>query len=205
MVSKDLSFHFHPESVMWPGFEASQREPAWVHLDQIREGSLHRPKRRAPNDFSGWYTEHRQHDYPAATELSAQALEGLFGLLLTQISDLAAAVDSLTQRLRVSEDTIQELSERPRERLTEIPKLNSDSYALKRSIFVNIEEYDDETLARWPILDLTARGTSEHGALLAFQDALLDLFADLKEDPQSLGEAPRRWLSILDDILTIRA
>jgi hypothetical protein len=141
-----------------------------------------------------------EQNYPTAVD--AGVLEGLLSMLSLQVTDLARTVDSLSTRIRELEATIQEQSERPIERLIELPFLRSEKYELRRPILVNIEEYEDEVLARWPVVELTARGQTEFIALSSLQDAIVDLHDELDaSDEENLGKTPRAWLTILRETI----
>jgi hypothetical protein len=155
------------------------------------------------DSFTDWpgISAETLHDYPAVSDLGAQAFEGLFGMLTLRVADLTSQIESLTQRLREVEESLEEVSLRPRERIIELPELMSDRYALRRPILVNIEEYDDEALARWPVIELTAQGVTESEALNSLCRSLIELYEELVEDEDNLGETPLRWLTVLNGVV----
>jgi hypothetical protein len=142
------------------------------------------------------------HDYPAATELNPSALEGVFGIFSQRLTEMGQQILLLRRQIRALELRIDELTGAPRERLVELSSLYNSEFRLLRPLLVNVEEWEDETLARWPAVELTARGTAEGDALMNLGEAIVDLYRDLNNSDRSeLGVAPLAWLSILESVI----
>jgi len=179
------------------------RGPHYLVIDESHVSMKHaaRPSRlRPPWQRSLDVTE--GHNYPAATEINASALEGLSGIFSQRLTEMRQEVLLLRRQVRSLEQKVEELADQPLERVVELPALYSGDYQLKRPLFVNIEEYEGETLARWPAVQLTARGVAEGDALMNLGEAIIDLLQDLQGSKRSeLGVAPLAWLSILESVI----
>jgi hypothetical protein len=150
------------------------------------------------------WPQEQESPYPAAEGLDAGVLEGLLSRLTLQVMNTERRILELLARVEHLEDSVAELKERPQERLVELFDLPSDRYQLRRSVLVNIEEYEDETLARWPMVEMSARGASEPVALRALGESIIELYEELVSEADNLGEAPRRWLAVLSSAISPR-
>jgi hypothetical protein len=187
-----------------PNYEEETLNLVYHDLTHESEGSVHlkRPGRRA-----GWHSAPYwpDSDFVALTsdvEESARAFEGLFGMLSGRIAQLTEQIGHLELRIRQLEGQVADLSDRPSERLVEMSSLFTRDFHLKRPILVNIEEDEDETLARWPTVGVTARGVTEPDAIENLGSAIVDLYVELRDsNPSELGETPLAWFSILTGVV----
>jgi len=107
-----------------------------------------------------------------------------------------------TQRLSVIESQLKELNEelqtRPIIRNTNLWELNSEKYRLTHPINIAIEEYPDETVARWPEVEAFGSGATEPEAIAILKQDIVSLFEDLvASSDEELGKLPQGWKRIL--------
>ncbi len=106
------------------------------------------------------------------------------------------------QRLSVLEKRLEELNDelrtRPIVRNTNLWELNSEKYRLAHPINIVIEEYPDETVARWPEVETFGSGTTETEAIAILKQDIVSLFEDLiASSDDELGKLPQGWKRIL--------
>jgi len=99
------------------------------------------------------------------------------------LSALSAQILFLSERLSIVEAQLKELNEelqnRPIIRNTNLWELNSEKYRLTHPINIVIEEYPDETVARWPEVEAFGSGTTEAEAIAILKQDIVSLFEDL--------------------------
>ena len=92
----------------------------------------------------------------------------------------------------------EELQTRPIIRNTNIWELNSERYRLKHPINIVIEEYPDETVARWPEVEAFGSGATEAEAIAILKQDIVSLFEYLVAfSDDELGKLPQGWKRIL--------
>lgn len=171
--------------------------------------------RRATEDFPKEHPgEHYvAEEYAASSEISAVALEAIMAhfsqrldSLSGQISDLSTQFTGLSQKLRELTNNVSELeetvTERPIVRLAFLSNLSSGRYKVSSPFPVVLEEYDDQTLARWPEVEATGAGASELEAIAMLKQDIVALYEDLRSTPRSeLGGAAATALSVLNSVI----
>ncbi len=110
------------------------------------------------------------------------------------------------QRLSVLEAQLKELNEelqnRPIIRNTNLWELNSEKYRLTHPISIVIEEYPDETVARWPEVEAFGSGATEAEAIAILKQDIVLLFEYLvASSDDELGKLPQGWKRILQRII----
>jgi hypothetical protein len=112
--------------------------------------------------------------------------------LSSKISDLLKAIRELLLALR----------ETPTLANVCLRDLGSEKYRLKEKIEIIIEEYHEETIAKWPELELFGYGISPSEAIMNLKNEIIDLYEDLSSTKkEELGKLPKMWLSILKKII----
>lgn len=190
------------------------------HQDlSFRAARLLRARRRT-DTLGGWVApehlteeHHAGEEFDPNPEVSPGALEGVRGLLfqrfdalLDQVVDLSSKVSRLSAEMeglksRVS-DLAEVVTERPVVRTTFLIQLASSKYELSRSIPIVLEQYEEESIARWPEVEATGAGCSEPEALDMLRRDIVALFEDLNTTPRSqLGGQAATALSILKAVI----
>lgn len=156
---------------------------------------------------------HRAEEYAAGSEIGPGALEAIMARysqrldsLSGQISDLSTQFTGLSQTLRELTKNVSELeetvTERPIVRLAFLSDLSSGRYKVSSPFPVVLEEYDDQTLARWPEVEATGAGASELEAIAMLKQDIVALYEDLRSTPRSeLGGAAATALSVLNSVI----
>lgn len=109
-----------------------------------------------------------------------------------QLSALEAQLKELNEELRT----------RPIVRNTDLWELNSGKYRLTYPINIVIEEYPDETIARWPEVEAFGSGATEAEAIAVLKQDIVSLFEDLvASSDDELGRLPQGWKRILQRII----
>lgn len=95
-------------------------------------------------------------------------------------ADLKAAFDLMVE-------SVKELKEEFTETAVKTPvfivDLNQEGMKLNYPLFVLIEEWPEEVIARSPELQVIARGGTENDALLAFKQEIVAFYNELKSAP----------------------
>jgi hypothetical protein len=122
-------------------------------------------------------------------------------------------IDSLTASLREAAATVEQLSERISEleqglaaqpivcQVT-VYDLDSDSFTLRQPICVNVEQYEDETIARFAEVEVYASADTEAEAIGLLKREIAGLFEELlARAQQPMGRQPQRWLTLLQTLI----
>jgi len=87
---------------------------------------------------------------------------------------------------------------------TQLRDLGYDGYKLTEPVLITIEEYfgEETIIANFPEVEVFGEGVTEAEAILNLKWAILDLYQELIEiSPELLGDLPKTWLSILQQII----
>lgn len=128
-----------------------------------------------------------------------EAVLSRMDLLITSLRETASALEIVQQRL----DEVEErLAGQPVVCQVTIHDLNSDSLILRQPICVNVEEYDDETIARFPEVEVYASADTESEAIVLLKQEIVGLYEDLLGHAgKTLGRDPTRWLKLLRTLI----
>jgi hypothetical protein len=130
-----------------------------------------------------------------------ELLEAGFAELVARMEALSQEIERLQQRLA---DVEESFAAQPRCRQATLYDLGSNAYELKQPVTVQIEEYDDETVARMPELDAFASATTDSEALVLLKAEIASLYDELVSCPaQELGERPTAWLRLLKRLVNV--
>jgi len=91
-----------------------------------------------------------------------------------------------------------------RSRVVALNSLRNDKYFLKSPIYISVEYSDDKVIASFDDIEVFAYGDTEYEAINLLCIEIVQVFEDLKEDSKNLGELPKTWFSILNDIIQCR-
>jgi hypothetical protein len=131
----------------------------------------------------------------------SQLLEAGFADLVARMQALSEAMDALQERLGQVEEC---LAAQPRCRQALLYDLGAGKYELKQPLAVQLEEYDDEAVARIPELDVFASATTDSEALVLLKAEVVSLYDELAScPPEELGERPIAWLRLLKRLINI--
>lgn len=109
-------------------------------------------------------------------------------------SDVRSAIERMSRDLEELKDLV-EASARYGAWLVD---LNHPRLKLNLPLFVLVEELGDEVIARSPELRVVARGRSEEEAILAYKQAVVGLYEELRDEPrEALGPAMRALQSAI--------
>jgi len=104
--------------------------------------------------------------------------------------------------LETMNELLNSLREKPISNNTFLRDLNSNKYTLKEKIEIIIEEYPNETIAKWPELEVFGQGASLSEAILDLKREIADIYEDLSNTGEKeLGKIPRMWLRILKKLI----
>lgn len=97
-----------------------------------------------------------------------------------------------------------DVQDRPIKYITQLRDLGDNNYKLAEPVFITIEEYpgEDTVIASFPEIEAFGEGVTEAEAILNLKWAILDLYEELVEtSPAELGNLPKTWLSVLQQII----
>lgn len=130
-----------------------------------------------------------------------QLLEAGFGNIVQQMESLSNQMEALQQRLAQVEEA---LAAQPRCRQAVLYDLGTQMYELKQPLTVQVEEYDDEAVARIPELNVFASATTDTEALALLKAEIVSLYDELAASPaEELGEKPAAWLALLKHLVNV--
>ena len=116
----------------------------------------------------------------------------------TNILERLETLTNQTGQLRL------DVQDRPVKYNTQLRDLGDDDYKLAEPVLITIEEYlgEDTIIANFPEVEVFGEGVTEAEAILNLKWAILDLYQELIEiSPEQLGDLPKTWLSILQQII----
>jgi hypothetical protein len=130
-----------------------------------------------------------------------QLLQAGFADLVERIEALSGAMRRLEQRLIEVE---QALACEARCRQGTLYDLGTEKYRLRQPLAVQLEEYDEEAVARIPELDVFASGTTDSEALQLLKCEVVTLYEELVATPAArLGQRPLAWLRLLNGLIEV--
>jgi len=134
------------------------------------------------------------------TELP-ELLEAGFGHIVERMESLSKEMEALQERLTQLEEA---LAAQPRCRQAVLYDLGSEKYELKQGLGVQLEEYEEEAVARIPELDVFASADTDSEALALLKGEVVTLYEELAATPVvRLGERPRAWLRLLERVIRV--
>jgi len=134
------------------------------------------------------------------TELP-ELLEAGFGNIIQQMDSLSKEMEALQQRLAEVEEA---LGAQPRCRQAVLYDLGTRKYELRQPLAVQLEEYDEEAVARIPELDVFASADTDSDALGLIKREVVGLYEELAATPvERLGERPLAWLRLLERVIQV--
>jgi hypothetical protein len=116
----------------------------------------------------------------------------------TDILERLETLSNQTGQLRV------EVQDRSVKYNIQLRDLGDDSYKLTEPIFIIIEEYPGEDLliASFSEVEVFGEGATEAEAILNLKWGILDLYQELIDlPPEEMGNLPKSWLSVLQQII----
>jgi len=130
------------------------------------------------------------------------------GELISQGSTTQDTQTNILERLETLANQTGQLrldvQDRPVKYNTQLRDLGDDDYKLAEPVFITIEEYpgEDTVIASFPEVEVFGEGATEAEAILNLKWAILDLHQELIEiSPEELGDLPKTWLSVLQQII----
>lgn len=121
-----------------------------------------------------------------------ESLERTIASAIGQVVALSARLQALEERLASQGVTRQAM----------VCDLGHEDYALKCPISVVVEEYDEETVARFPEVEAFASAATEGEALSLLKQEIVELYEDLlATDEDELGKLPRQWRRVLSHLI----
>ena len=128
-------------------------------------------------------------------------LEAGFGSILERMESLSNEMEALQQRLAEVE---QAFAAQPRCRQAVLYDLGGERYQLRQPLGVQLEEYDEEAVARIPELDVFASADTDSEALGLLKREVVTLYEELAATPvERLGERPLAWLRLLERVIQV--
>ena len=128
-------------------------------------------------------------------------LEAGFGSILERMESLSNEMQALQQRLA---DVEQAFAAQPRCRQAALYDLGSERYELRQPLGVQLEEYEEEAVARIPELDVFASADTDSEALGLLKREVVTLYEELAATPvERLGERPLAWLRLLERVIQV--
>jgi hypothetical protein len=150
-------------------------------------------------------TGEEMHDLSAET-LDAIVLERGFASMHERMESLERTIASAIGQVVALSARLQALEERLASqgvtRQAMVCDLGHEDYALKCPISVVVEEYDEETVARFPEVEAFASAATEGEALSLLKQEIVELYEDLlATDEDELGKLPRQWRRVLSHLI----
>jgi hypothetical protein len=135
--------------------------------------------------------------YPGPAIDYSQSLMTIIG----RIDALSSEVAALSAKLS---SALENTQEQPSTKLLALHGLGSEKYSLRKPLFVTLEHYADEVVARLPEFDMYASAENEADAMASLRQDVVDLYEDLRESEAELGGLPAAWLRDLRDYIEER-
>lgn len=121
-----------------------------------------------------------------------ESLEGAIASAVGEMNRLGRRVEALEQRL----------AEQGIVRNAMLCDLGHEGYTLKCPISVVVDEYDEETVARFPEVEAFASAATEGEAIALLKEDIVQLYEELVvTDEDELGKLPRQWRRVLSQLI----
>ena len=161
-----------------------------------------------PSSIARWgqmATGEEMHDLSAET-LDAIVLERGFAGMHRRMESLERTIASAIDQVVALSARLQALEERLASqgvtRQAMLCDLGEDGYNLKCPISVVVEEYDEETVARFPEVEAFASAATEGEAIALLKKDIVELYEELlASDEDELGKLPRQWRRALSHLI----
>lgn len=141
--------------------------------------------------FKGWYQETDfVHAEPIKETINRE-------IILTELYRRVAQLENEVKWIKGKKPSIEE----PAIKRIEILSLGNEKLKLARDIPVLLEVYEDEVIAKFVDVEVTGFGETEYEALDCLKNNLVSLYYELIEDEANLGPLPKRWLTVLKEIV----
>jgi len=128
----------------------------------------------------------------AAMHRRMESLERTIATAVEQVVTLSARLQALEERLASQGVTRQAM----------LCDLGEDGYNLRCPISVVVEEYDEETVARFPEVEAFASAATEGEAIALLKKDIVELYEELlASDEDELGKLPRQWRRALSHLI----
>ena len=88
-------------------------------------------------------------------------------------------------------------------RILPLNSLKIPGYTLNKPIYITIETEGDAVIASLDDIEAFACADTEFEAVNALCEEIVELYEDLRKDPENLGILPRKWLAFLDEAILI--
>lgn len=89
-------------------------------------------------------------------------------------------------------------------KIVALNSLKHPKYILERPVFITIETDKDTVIATLDDIEAFAYADTEFEAINNLCSEIVNIFEELKEDRDSLGPLPKRWLEYLEDTIKSR-
>lgn len=91
-----------------------------------------------------------------------------------------------------------------RSRILPLNSLKIPGYTLIKPIYITIETEEDNIIASLDDIEAFAYADTEFEAVNALCEQIVELYEDLRRDADNLGVLPRKWLTFLDEAISVR-
>jgi hypothetical protein len=88
-------------------------------------------------------------------------------------------------------------------RILPLNSLKTPGYTLNKPIYITIETERDAVIASLDDIEAFTCADTEFEAVNALCEQIVELYEDLRKDPESLGILPRKWLAFLEEAISV--
>jgi hypothetical protein len=88
-------------------------------------------------------------------------------------------------------------------RIVPLNSLKNSDYSLKSPIYITIERDKDIIIASLDDIEAFAYADTEFEAIDGLCEEVVTLYEDLRENRDSLGVLPKKWLEYLDEVIMV--
>jgi len=88
-------------------------------------------------------------------------------------------------------------------RIVPLNSLKKSGYSLKTPIYITIERDEDIIIASLDDIEAFAYADTEFEAINGLCEEIVALYEDLRENRDNLGILPKKWLTYLDEVITV--
>ncbi len=131
--------------------------------------------------------------YPVKAQPSGTSTD----ILVTYLTILIQSLRDTIERVNGLTDEISGADQKK----IELISLRSDNYKLKCPIPIYIEHCDEQFIATFYDAEVSGYGETDLEAIENLVSNIISLYEELNEDVASLGPLPKKWLSVLTEII----
>jgi len=196
MQVHELQFRWPPMDIAERPCLGTEEEVENLLADSALDPLQGWPSRPLKGQFIPFREEH----------VMSQAVSASLNRIVDRVESVAASLENALALLAQVQERLSESEERlatqPIACQVTLHDLDSELYRLRQPLCICIEEYEEETVARFPEAEVYASAATEGEAIDLLKREIVQLYEELQQaDPKELGRRPKQWRTLLNRLI----